>query len=57
MADKTNTQERIRKAEDLKKSLEEKLEKVRGTPKEEEFKLQIEKLEGLIAHLTEELEE
>ena len=57
MADKTNTQERIKKAEELKQSLEEKLEKVKGTPRESEFKLQIEKLEGLIAHLTEELEE
>ena len=57
MADKTNTQERIKKAEELKHSLEEKLEKVKGSPREEEFRLQIEKLEGLIAHLNGELED
>lgn len=57
MADKSNTQERIKMAEELKQSLQEKLEKVKGTPREEEFSLQIEKLEGLIAHLTEELED
>ena len=57
MADKTNTQDRIKKAEELKQSLEEKLEVVRGSPREEEFRLQIEKLEGLIAPLTDELED
>lgn len=57
MADKTNIEERIKKAVELKQSLEIKLEKVKGTPKEEEFKLQIEKLDGLIAHLNEELAE
>ena len=56
MADKTNIEERIKKATELKASLEEKLEKVKGTPREEEFKLQIEKLEGLIAHLQEEMD-
>ena len=57
MADKTNTQQRIKKAIELKESLEMKLEKVKGTPREEEFKIQIEKLDGLIAHLREELED
>ena len=57
MADKSNIQERINKAIDLKASLEEKLEKVVGTPREEEFKLQIEKIDALIAHLEEELNE
>lgn len=57
MANKTNIEQRIRNAEELKQSLESKLEKVRGTPREEEFKVQIEKLDGLIAHLEGELEE
>lgn len=57
MADKTNTEQRIKKAIELKESLEMKLEKVKGTPREEEFKIQIEKLDGLICHLREELED
>lgn len=57
MADKANTEERIKKAIELKESLELKLDKVKGTPREDEFKIQIEKLDGLIAHLEEELEE
>ena len=57
MADKNNIQERINKAIDLKASLEQKLEKVANTPREEEFKLQIEKVDALIAHLEEELNE
>ena len=57
MADKNNIQERINKAIELKASLEEKLEKVANTPREEEFKLQIEKIDALIAHLEEELKE
>ena len=44
---------RIKLAKDKKASLEEKLEKVKGTPKEEEFKLQIKKLDELIQHLSE----
>ncbi len=55
MADKINTQERIKKAVELKESLESKLEKVKGTPREEEFQLQIDKLNELIAHLESEL--
>lgn len=55
MADKNNIQERINKAIELKASLESKLEKVKGTPREEEFKLQIDKVDALIAHLEEEL--
>ena len=43
MADKTNITSRIEKAEQLKESLQVKFEKVKGTPREEEFKLQIEK--------------
>lgn len=56
MADKNNIQERINKAINLKESLEQKLEKVANTPREEEFKLQIEKVDELIAHLKDELE-
>lgn len=57
MADKNNIQERINKATELKASLEEKLEKVKESPREEEFRLQIEKIDALIAHLEEELKE
>ena len=56
MVDKTNIEERIQKAIDLKTSLESKLEKVRGSPREEEFQIQIDKLKELIAHLEAELE-
>ena len=56
MADKTNIEERIQKAVDLKTSLESKLEKVKGSPREEEFQLQVDKLNDLIAHLKAELE-
>ncbi|WP_407414156.1 hypothetical protein [Methanobrevibacter sp.] len=55
MPDKANTEERIKKAIELKESLEAKLEKVKGSPREEEFKLQIEKVTELIAHLESEL--
>ncbi len=57
MADIKNIEERINKARELKASLQSKLEKVKGTPREEEFKLQIEKVDELIAHLEEELKE
>ena len=57
MADKNNIQERINKATELKASLEKKLEKVANTPREEEFRLQIEKIDALIAHLEKELNE
>lgn len=56
MADNKNIEERIKKASDLKASLESKLEKVKGTPREEEFQLQIDKLNDLIKHLEGELE-
>ncbi len=56
MADKANTEERIKKAIELKESLETKLEKVKGTPREEEFKLQIDKINELITHLKKELD-
>lgn len=56
MADKTNIEERIQKAVDLKTSLESKLEKVKGSPREEEFQIQVDKLNDLIAHLKAELE-
>lgn len=55
MADKNNTQERIKKAVELKENLQSKLEKVKGTPREEEFQIQIDKLNELIAHLEGEL--
>lgn len=57
MTDKSNIESRIKKAEELKQSLQEKYEKVKGSPREEEFKIQIDKVNDLIAHLTEELEE
>ena len=47
------TDKRLDLAINKKAELEEKLEKVKGSPREEEFKLQIEKLDGLIAHLQE----
>ena len=56
MADKTNIEERIQKAINLKTSLESKLEKVKGSPREEEFQIQVDKLNDLIAHLKAELE-
>ena len=56
MADKTNIEDRIQKAVDLKTSLESKLEKVKGSPREEEFQIQVDKLNDLIAHLKAELE-
>ena len=55
MADNKNVEERIKKAVELKENLESKLEKVKGTPREEEFQLQIDKLNELIAHLEGEL--
>ena len=57
MPDKANTEERIKKAIELKESLENKLEIVKVTPREEEFNLQIEKVTELIAHLESELNE
>ena len=57
MADKSNIEERIKKATELKASLESKLEKVKGSPREGEFRMQIDKLNDLIAHLTGELYE
>ena len=48
---------RIEMAKSKLEELQNKLEKVKGTPREEEFKLQIEKVDGLIAHLKDELEE
>ena len=51
MADNQNIEERIKKASELKASLESKLEKVRGTPREAEFQLQVDKLNDLINHL------
>ena len=45
---------RIELARQKKKELEAKLEKVRGSPKENEFQLQLNKLNELIKHLEEE---
>ena len=56
MADNQNIEARIKKAEELKKSLEVKLEKVKGTPREEEFRMQVDKLDDLIDHLNGELD-
>ncbi|MBQ6511576.1 hypothetical protein [Methanobrevibacter sp.] len=44
---------RLELAISKKAELEKKFEKVKGTPREEEFKLQIDKLDELIAHLKE----
>ena len=57
MADKNNIEERLTKATELKESLEKRLEKVADTPREAEFKLQVEKVDALIEHLKKELEE
>lgn len=48
---------RIELAKTKKEELEKKLIKVKGSPREEEFKMQIDKLNDLIAHLEEELGE
>lgn len=48
MADK-----RLEMAQQKRDELLEKLEKVKGTPREEEFQMQIDKLNELIAHLNE----
>lgn len=45
---------RIELAKQKKAELEAKLEKVKGSPREEEFQLQIDKLNDLIKHLEEE---
>ena len=42
---------RLKKAIELKESLEKKYEKVKGTPRGDEFKLQIDKVNQLIEHL------
>ena len=49
MADK-----RLELAKNKLSELEAKLEKVRGTPREEEFQMQVDKLNDLIKHLEEE---
>jgi len=46
---------RIKLAEQKRDELLAKIEKVKGTPREEEFQLQIDKLNELIAHLEGEL--
>ena len=51
MADKANTNARLQKAIELKESLEAKFEKVKGTPREEEFQMQLDKINQLIEHL------
>jgi hypothetical protein len=56
MTDKANATQRLKKARELKQNLEAKLEKVKGTPREGEFQIQIDKLDELIAHLEGELE-
>lgn len=48
------TDQRIELAKAKLEELEGKLEKVKGTPREEEFQLQIDKLKGLIDHLSKE---
>ena len=48
---------RINLAINKRDELQEKLENVKGTPKEEEFQMQIDKLNELIAHLENEINE
>lgn len=42
---------RLQLAKNKKEELESKLQKVKGTPREEEFQIQIDKLNDLIKHL------
>lgn len=44
---------RLELAKEKKAELESKLEKVKGSPREEEFQIQIDKLNDLIKHLEE----
>ena len=48
---------RLELAKNKLEELEAKLEKVKGTPREEEFQMQIDKINELIAHLEKELNE
>ncbi len=48
---------RIELAKEKRDELQKKLDKVKGTPREEEFQMQIDKLNELIAHLENELNE
>lgn len=43
--------DRLELAKNKKSELEEKLEKVKGSPREEEFQLQLDKINQLIKHL------
>ena len=45
---------RIELAQNKLNELQNKLEKVKGTPREEEFQMQIDKIKDLIAHLEKE---
>ncbi|MEE1129207.1 MAG: hypothetical protein UHW99_04420 [Methanobrevibacter sp.] len=42
---------RLQLAKDKKAELEDRLQKVKGTPREEEFQLQLDKINQLIEHL------
>ena len=58
MADKTNTEERLKKAIELKRIFRKKSGKSqRNSKRREEFKIQLEKVDALIKHLEKELEE
>ncbi len=48
---------RIELAKQKRDELQKKLDKVKGSPREEEFQIQIDKLNELIAHLENELNE
>ena len=43
--------DRLQMAKDKKAELEDKLQKVKGTPREEEFRMQLDKINQLIEHL------
>ena len=51
------TDRRLELAKSKLGELQNKLEKVKGTPREEEFQMQIDKLNDLIKHLEGELEQ
>ena len=50
------TDKRLELAKNKLEDLQNKLQKVKGTPREEEFQMQIDKVNELIVHLTNELE-
>ena len=54
--DINNIEKRISEAKNLKANLEDKLKKLENNPRAETFKMQLEKVDGLISHLEREKE-